>query len=244
MPAQAFLFRPLPSRHMSGSSGRQKSATPKVQTGADTRGVTPANLARNGDPIGLTAEAGGFARPEPRSHDRGHRSWPALPGGDQRELSNSPPFGTIPTRTSCPNLIGRPTERDTRSQSSSAARCWHIRSQILPTHPPKKYFDWRIVAGVWRESIERIRQNLLVGIALPRVSARGRTRRRSPRPDRGHPPYRKSPRAQDPPAQPELQTATLPPLRTRGRGKHRAASARFSDGMTAAILDLQSCVHN
>ncbi len=34
-----------------------------VQTGGDPRGVTPANLAREGDPIGLTAEAGGFARP-------------------------------------------------------------------------------------------------------------------------------------------------------------------------------------
>ena len=34
-----------------------------VQTGDDPRGVTPANLAREGDPIGLTAEAGGFARP-------------------------------------------------------------------------------------------------------------------------------------------------------------------------------------
>ncbi len=34
-----------------------------VQTGDDPRGVTPANLARKGDPVGLTAEAGGFARP-------------------------------------------------------------------------------------------------------------------------------------------------------------------------------------
>ena len=34
-----------------------------VQTGDDPRGVTPANLAREGDPIGLTAEADGFARP-------------------------------------------------------------------------------------------------------------------------------------------------------------------------------------
>ena len=36
-----------------------------VQTGADpASGVPPANLAREGDPIGLTAEAGGFARPD------------------------------------------------------------------------------------------------------------------------------------------------------------------------------------
>ena len=34
-----------------------------VQTGAAPRGGIPANLAREGDLIGLTAEAGGFARP-------------------------------------------------------------------------------------------------------------------------------------------------------------------------------------
>ena len=47
----------------------------------------PPNLAREGDPIGLTAEAGGFARP---NHGlttvvTGHGL--RLPGGDQRELS-------------------------------------------------------------------------------------------------------------------------------------------------------------
>ena len=34
-----------------------------VQTGDDPRGVTPANLAREGDPIGLTAEAGAGGTP-------------------------------------------------------------------------------------------------------------------------------------------------------------------------------------
>jgi hypothetical protein len=38
-------------------------ARASVQTGDDPRGVTPANLAREGDPVGLAAEAGGFARP-------------------------------------------------------------------------------------------------------------------------------------------------------------------------------------
>ncbi len=40
------------------------SVRASVQTGDDPRGVTPANLAREGDPIGLTAAAGGFARPK------------------------------------------------------------------------------------------------------------------------------------------------------------------------------------
>ncbi len=39
------------------------SVRASVQTGDDPRGVTPANLAREGDPIGLTAAVGGFARP-------------------------------------------------------------------------------------------------------------------------------------------------------------------------------------
>ena len=72
-----------------------------VQTGE------PPNLAREGIRSALRPRLGredsppfgptplvGSARPacgvgpsEPRSHDRGHRSWPALPGGDQRELS-------------------------------------------------------------------------------------------------------------------------------------------------------------
>ena len=51
-----------------------------VQTGE------PRNLAREGDPIGLTTRLGASPS-KPRSHDRGHRSWPSLPGGDQRELS-------------------------------------------------------------------------------------------------------------------------------------------------------------
>ena len=41
-----------------------------VQTGDDPRGVTPANLAREGDPIGLTAEAGAGGLPTLRAWAR------------------------------------------------------------------------------------------------------------------------------------------------------------------------------
>jgi hypothetical protein len=57
-----------------------------VQTGADTRGVTPANLARKGDPIGLTAEAGAGGLPT-------LRAWARRAGSGRVEVY------TRPTRT-------------------------------------------------------------------------------------------------------------------------------------------------